>query len=210
MNEIEKLIAEINKRHSTKVENDLSDESLMPLFLESKSLKERVATLEGMMRKHIGEEEIKKIMSDYTNEMVPAGTKGVIRGNIFNQMVKDTIEAMNLEKIGLEIAFEKTHPKHPTSEIPDWYVYDASADRILVGMNQLDLWSGGQQTNRGSKYVVENKIDTDKLKLISVIAYHPRNLGESKKMNLFKVGFANNSLAYMGDLKKIIDDYFKK
>ena len=29
-------------------------------------------------------------------------------------------------------------------------------------MNQLDLWSGGQQINRGFKYLIDNKNNTEK------------------------------------------------
>jgi hypothetical protein len=36
-------------------------------------------------------------------------------------------------------------------------------------MNQLDLWSGGQQTNRGSKYLFDNKLNTEKTKLLCVV-----------------------------------------
>jgi hypothetical protein len=37
--------------------------------------------------------------------------------------------------------------------------------RVIIGMNQIDLWSGGQQINRGSKYLVNNKHNTEKSKL---------------------------------------------
>ena len=36
-------------------------------------------------------------------------------------------------------------------------------------MNQLSLWGGGQQSNRGTKYLVNNKLNTEKSKLLCVV-----------------------------------------
>jgi hypothetical protein len=40
-----------------------------------------------------------------------------------------------------------------TTEIPDWYILEKSTGKVIIGMNQLDLWSGGQQINRGFRAV---------------------------------------------------------
>ena len=36
-------------------------------------------------------------------------------------------------------------------------------------MNQLDLWGGGQQLNRGSKYIENNKHNNENSKLLCVV-----------------------------------------
>ena len=36
-------------------------------------------------------------------------------------------------------------------------------------MNQLDLWDGGQQLNRGSKYIENNKYNNENSKLLCVV-----------------------------------------
>ena len=80
-------------------------------------------------------------------------------------------------------------------------------------MNQIDLWEGGQQTNRAAKYVVNNKWDSNNRKLISVIAKKPKTLTyKQKKYTLFKVGLINKSLAYPTNesLGKIILDWIKE
>jgi hypothetical protein len=93
-----------------------------------------------------------KIIEEYTIDLVPPGTKGVIRGNKFNNIVKEYIENLSLNPEVYEVCFEKNHLTHTTSEIPDWYILHKETNKILIGMNQLDLWGGGHQTNRGSKY----------------------------------------------------------
>lgn len=84
--------------------------------------------------------------------MIPAGTKGVVRGNKFNNIVKEYIIKIGLDNEKFDICFEKKHDNFITTEILDWYIYEKTTNRIIIGMNQLDLWGGGQQLNRGSKY----------------------------------------------------------
>jgi len=52
---------------------------------------------------------------------VPPGTKGVIRGNIFNKIVEKNINEMKLDKKRFEICFEKQCISCITDEKPDWY-----------------------------------------------------------------------------------------
>jgi hypothetical protein len=55
-------------------------------------------------------------------------------------------------------------------------------------MNQLDLWNGGQQLNRGYKYL-ENKT-TSNFKLLFVICNEIQfTNNKNKAYKLFKIGF---------------------
>jgi len=67
-------------------------------------------------------------------------------------------------------------------------------------MNQLDLWNGGQQLNRGYKYL-ENKT-TSNFKLLCVICNEIQfTKNKNKAYKLFKIGFENN-------IENIINLYF--
>ena len=35
---------------------------------------------------------------------------------------------------------KKKHNIFVTMEIPDWYIYDDKTEKIIIEMNQLDLW----------------------------------------------------------------------
>ncbi len=80
------------------------------------------------------------LINDYILELIPAGTKGVIRGNKFNSIVKDTINNLKLNKERFEICFEKQCELCNTSEIPDWYILEKLTCKVIIGMNQLSLW----------------------------------------------------------------------
>ena len=85
---------------------------------------------------------------------------------------------------------------------------DKENKRALVGMNQLDLWSGGQQSNRGSKYIFQNK-NTNNFKLISVVCKKIQLKSKNKTFRLFEKGFNDNTLCYLNNLQNIITDFFK-
>ena len=77
-------------------------------------------------------------------DLIPAGTKGVIRGNKFNNIVKNIIENIKLDESRYTICYEKQCELCITSEIPDWFIQEKITNKIIIGMNQLDLWGGGQ------------------------------------------------------------------
>jgi hypothetical protein len=47
------------------------------------------------------------ILNDYLLNLIPAGTKGVIRGNKFNSIIRETINNLKLDVNRFEICFEK-------------------------------------------------------------------------------------------------------
>lgn len=96
-----------------------------------------------------------------------------------------------------------------TSERPDWYIFDNVLGKVLIGMNQLDLWNGGHQINRGNNYLINNKVNTDKSKLLCVICNEIKfdNIN-NKTYKLFDIGFSNNTLCYIKNLQSIINNYF--
>ena len=161
------------------------------------------------MGKYIDEETKQKIIQEYLLELIPAGTKGVIRGNKFNNIVKKFIINLGLDKERFEICFEKKCEGHFTTEIPDWYILEKSTNKIIIGMNQLDLWGGGQQLNRGSKYIENNKHNNENSKLLCVICNEIQfKSNKNKAYKLFETGFINNTLCYLNNLQNIITSYF--
>ncbi len=144
--------------------------------------------------------------------MIPPGTKGVIRGNLFNKYIREKLEDILYRlpnKDHLELKFEEKHPKFHTDEIPDWYLYDKKINKIILGFNQLDLWSGGHQLNRGSKYILdENKHTEDQKTLCIVCNYIKLHSIKNKVYTLFNIGFEKDRLCYPRGLEDIIIKYF--
>jgi hypothetical protein len=201
----------INNRIESEVCNNtiskLEDNSLLDEYKKCKSVKNKVKILSNVMSNNkISHKTTDAIINEYFINLIPPGTKGVIRGNKFNKIVKEYIEDLNLDN-KFEVAFEK--PCMDTNEIPDWYICEKKTNKMIIGFNQLDIVSGGQQTNRGAKYLLDNKYNTNKSKLLCVICNKINfTSNKNKAFKLFHVGFTNNTLCYLNNLGNIIKDFF--
>ena len=213
INEDELSMEDINTRIKQEIcyetIQSLLDENLMTEYKECNSVKNEIKKLSDILEKYNDEETKQKIIQEYLLQLIPAGTKGVIRGNKFNNIVKQFITKLLLDTDRFEICFEKKCPSHFTSEIPDWYILEKSTNKIIIGMNQLDLWGGGQQLNRGSKYIENNKHNNKNSKLLCVVCNEIQfKSKKNKAYNLFETGFKNNTLCYLNNLQNIITSYF--
>lgn len=161
----------INKEFSEQIYQQLTDINLMEEYKNSCSVKSKISILNNILDNHITDDDIKKsIISQYTIFMIPAGTKGVIRGKKFNSIIKTYILNLNLSVDIYDVCFEKICPSCQTNEIPDWYILNKSTNKVIIGMNQLALWGGGQQINRGFNYICNNRTNTNNSKLLCVVA----------------------------------------
>lgn len=152
---------------------------------------------------------IQQLLDASILDFIPPGTKGVVRGNKFNEIVKLKIKDMKLDEDRFEICFEKKCESCITSEIPDWYILEKSTGKVIIGMNQLDLWGGGQQLNRGSKYLIDSKYNTKKSKLLCVVCNKIKlKSNKNKAYKLFKIGYKNDTLCYLKNLESIINKFF--
>jgi len=200
----------VNEQFCDKTLHTLSDTSCLEKFKQCNSLKNKIHTLNTVLSNNfIREEQRKKIINDYTLELISPGLKGVIRGNKFNEIVKNHILSLNLDSTIYDIVFEKKPPIYETSEIPDWYILEKNSNKLMIGMNQLDLWGGGQQLNRGSKYILNFPDNSESLRLVCVIANRIRLTSDKNKaFKIFQKGFQNQTLSYLKNLKTIIHTFF--
>lgn len=208
--EIEKINRRINREFSQKTLDRLSDETLNKKYLKTKSVANKIDEITKIMEEvGISEKHIKQVIKKYNEKLIPPGTKGSLRGNEFNNLIKREIISMKLDDTKFEVKFEKKNLKLETHEIPDWYIECKSSGKILIGMNQLDFWGGGQQINRGYKYLFDDKINSNKSKLLCVICnYKQITRKNTNTYKLFNRGFQNNTLCYIKNLKNIIKQYF--
>ena len=192
----------------------LTDEKLINEYKKCKSVKNEIQKLDNVLRNYIDEKTKEKIIENYLLHLIPAGTKGVIRGNKFNNIVNQFVKKLSLDEDRFKICFEKNCNYHFTTEIPDWYIQEKSTNKTLIGMNQLDLWGGGHQLNRGSKYIVDNKYNNNNNnknnKLLCVVCNEIQfKSKKNKAYKIFETGFGNNTLCYLNNLHNIITLHFK-
>jgi len=207
--EIDKINKRIKKEICYNTLIKLSDTSLISEYKNSSSVKNEIKKLSDILEKYIDDLTKQKIIQEYLLQLIPAGTKGVIRGNKFNNIVKTVIIELGLDLDIFEINFEKKCIFCITTEIPDWYILEKSTNRIIIGMNQLDIWGGGQQINRGSKYIDNNVHNTKNSKLLCVVCNEIQFKNKKNKAyKLFEIGFKHDTLCYINNLHNIIISWF--
>jgi hypothetical protein len=207
---IKKINERIENEYSEKIYKKLNYENLIKEYEKLKSVEAKKDKLKIiLLNNNVSNKKIKKILMEYIYELIPPGTKGVIRGNKFNELIKKKIIKLDLDKKRFEIKFEEQCSKLPTDEIPDWYILEKKTNKVLIGMNQIDLWSGGHQINRAFNYLNNKKFDNKKNKLLCVVCDKTKILKkEGKKYKIFNNGFMNETLCYPKNIKNIIKKFF--
>ena len=96
--ETELSIEDINERIKQEVcyetLEDLTDTKLCE-YKNCNSVKNEIKKLSDVLGKYMDEETKQKIIQEYLLQLIPAGTKGVIRGNKFNNIVKHFITKLS-------------------------------------------------------------------------------------------------------------------
>ena len=206
---MDKINERINQEICYETLNQLKDDVLIDSYKECFSVKNKVKKLHNILDKYTNKDITEQIINEYLLELIPPGTKGVIRGNIFNNIVKKYILNLKLNLEKFEVCFEKKCKHNLTTEVPDWYICEKETNKTIIGMNQLDLWSGGQQLNRGFKYIENNKHNNEYCKLLCVVSNKIQFKSKNNKAyKLFEIGFENNTLCYLNNLNNIINLYF--
>ena len=91
-----KINNRINQEYCDETSNKLSDENLLEEYKKSQSVKKQIDILAKLLNQHhISDEVNHNIIKEYTPNLIPPGTKGVIRGNTFNKIIKDCVILIN-------------------------------------------------------------------------------------------------------------------
>lgn len=200
--------SQIMNGYDQNVDDRLSDQRLWTIYEKQPSVWKRVEkTKNDLYQAGFDHEKVSLILKVISDLLVPPGTKGVVRGNVFNQIVRDNLEKSFPPDMYL-LSFETKHTSHHTSEIPDFIVFNKQNGRSVIGFNQRDLWGGGAQLNRASKYISSEEFHStpEHIKILSVVssAFHGR---KGKKKDLYDCGISKQRMCYIGKMTEIIHNF---
>lgn len=120
MNEITIINNRIHEEICYKTIDFLTDTNLLEKYKKCPSVNVRVEKLKDILgSENIPKDTQNRIINKYILEIIPAGTKGIIRGNEFNKIIKNHILSFKLS-LDFQIKFEQDHEKFKTTEKPDW------------------------------------------------------------------------------------------
>lgn len=235
---LDELNKEIKIRYdrSIKYENQLSDKFLLDKFLNSKSYKNKTREIKKVLLPVLNQFNIEakesddillirnneenkydhklllfEILKHLSQILIAPGSKGLICGNKFNDIVfeyiKNYIKNINHLKLNREIKFPFLNEK------ADVILKNKKTKKTLIIYNQLTLWGGGHQDNRGGKYIIDDNLSNicnkNNTRLVCVISRYPNEIktDKSKIYNLFSKGFSSKKLYYITDLDELINEF---
>ena len=155
----------------------LTDDDMFAYFRKSPSVQHRCDVLRRALESHgMSAVTTASVVREVFDELlVPPGVKAYTRGMLFNQIVQTELTDVLCDcQERFVLSFERPLPI--VAEIPDWTLVDAITGRVLIGMNQIDVWSGGHQLNRAGKYVLDDRLherlrDEHDARMIAVVAH---------------------------------------
>lgn len=152
---------------------------------------------------------VERLMSHFVSH----GIKSSLRGIKFNNEVAKKIQPLVRRKPHIIFSLETSH--RLLFEKPDWMLYNCRTRSTLVGYNQIDLWGGGHQINRGSKYILDQalhaRLSRHKVKLVAVVAGGPSTLTKgTKKYDIVNTGIEKKRLFTPSALPKLIRDFISR
>ncbi len=199
----------IESNYCKEIDISLNDSNLLTVYKTLPSVAERVEILRQILKtNNICNDIIGNVINEYMIYIIPAGAKAAIRGNQFNKIIQQKILNMKLNTNLYDIQFEKHCHHANTNECPDWFILERSTNKVLIGMNQIDLWGGGSQFNRAFKYLNNDFHSSDK-KMICVICKHTYiKCANTKLFKIFDIGYENENLCYPTNLYSIITRFF--
>jgi len=179
-------------------------------YRRTRSVMDRVDRLESVLRVEtaLTSNEIDRVVNACMPSLVPPGTKGAVRGRVFEGIVRDTIMGMNLPDDEFSVMFggrrmDASYKDHGITEVPDFVI--RNSQKTMYGMVQMDLWTGGAQLNRGTKYIFHK--DHPDTRLLCVVCA-PLSLTSPKIHEMLHYAVEHDRVCYVSGLGRIIHDYF--
>lgn len=186
-----------------------NEEEMMSIYQETPSVKARMARLDRILAEEGLTSRKREVLSRrLVCMLVPAGTKGAVRGRLFNKMVEGEVSRALGRRRGVSFSVEKAHPLF--QEIPDWVLH--KNNKTLVGFNQVSLFGGGHQVNRGGKYVMDDtlhrRLARRGVRMVCIVKDFPSR-GKGKGWEITCAGVAKKRLYPLGGIKELVEEFLK-
>ena len=162
----------------------------------------------------IDEYKIQNLLNDQNfckNFLIMSQSKATLRGAKLNNIVYNICRNY-LNNRYFIVETEKHYDN--ISEKVDVLITQKSTGRKLLIFNQIDLWGGGAQYNRGDKYILQDcnnkvcKTQNDKCIYTIIKPYGTRGNMGSKKHQICFLGYVNELLFYPEELPLYIKNFF--
>lgn len=155
-------------------------------------------------------ETINHIHEKLLQRFIPPGLKAVQKGLAFNRIVSGKVCEIIQNKPYMKLEVEKAYDG--LDEIPDWILSNTVTGRKLIAYNQIDMWSGGHQFNRASKYILDNaiheRLHERNATLVCVVCSFVEVKNTTNKLySILSNGITKRRLCFINGLPEIIEQF---
>jgi hypothetical protein len=145
--------------------------------------------------------------------LIPAGVKASSRGVRFNSYINMLLTKEISKRWSNKVSITFETPYHGVNEIPDWTITFKDSNKRIIGYNQLDLWNGGAQINRGAKYILDDhfhkRLCSQNTYLICIVLRKYKAKKENKTTQIIRKGLQEKRLfwpkGFVNYLQKFLD-----
>lgn len=190
---------------------ELEDDMLIADYCKSASVCKRMCAIKcALLSAGLSASKSHSVSKKLLPWIVPAGTKSKIRGDRFNEIVAREVRRWAKRIPGC--VFKREHKHRCFDEIPDWIV--ERDGKTLAGFNQISLFGGGHQVNRGNKYVLDDafhdRLSPENVRMICVVKDVPRASGgrSSKAVKILERGLEKRRIYGVAGVRRLLDEYF--
>lgn len=194
---------------------ELSEECLSSKYEMSCAMQEKIRSVQTVMKaSRIKVNTMNTVIRKMLPMLIPPGVKAKIKGDVFNAIVVKELKTI-FKRLRLSAKRYRLHVEKKSchmQEIPDWIVEDVKTKRLLIGYNQLDFWSGGHQTNRGGKYILDEnmhkRLRSKGVRVVCVIYNKVPVMNRSSKIyDIVSIGARRRRLTYVNGLVQILSEF---
>lgn len=210
----DKISEKINAQYDKYITQRVSDTMLMSKYHACPSCKKVMNIFEETARDIGVSGRQKRLMEKRLLPLlIPLGVKASVRGAVLNKYIQSKISNIQKATTFIKSAiFEPRNVAYPhISEIPDWVV-ETTTGKLVIGFNQLDLWNGGAQINRGSKYIMDEtlhrRLGKHGMFIVCVVARRyvfSKQEKRTKADNIVFTGSLKNRLVWPKGLKAVLE-----
>lgn len=187
----------------------ISDETLSPLFEQSPDIKKLLRGIDDVLFvADIHASVHANIYNRIRPLLIPEAVKTATRIRVFYEIVETAITAIGLSSDRFDVAFNTRCPLPAVDHVPDWYILEKATNKLLVGMNQLNLSGRSNHTRRATAYIESGADDNSNLKYLCVLGNHERALVKGPTHALFVAGFKHTTICFVKQLRDVITAYF--
>ena len=142
-------------------------------------------------------------LSSLSKWIISPQYKASKRGALLNKIVLDKI--YNMFNSIDNIIINKEVDNNIIGEKADAYIKYNNKELFIY--NQIGLWNGGEQLNRGDKYI--NKLKESNTIYVVIAPPPTQTIKETKANRIVLNGRTNNNLIWLSELETYINNYFE-